>query len=154
MLPCNTAEYHQFDFWVGSWEVQSPQGQVLGHNDITHEDEGCILQEHWASKRVEKGTSFNYYDSRDKQWHQIYFDNSGNMGSYPPMAGGIKDGRMVFLTAATQTPLYRWTFYPLDEIGKKVRQWAESSNDGGKTWTTIWDSVYVRQGPLPPPPIH
>jgi hypothetical protein len=70
------------------------------------------------------------------------------------MAGGIKDGRMVFLTAATQTPLYRWTFYPLDEIGKKVRQWAESSNDGGKTWTTIWDSVYVRQGPLPPPPIH
>jgi tetratricopeptide (TPR) repeat protein len=145
MKACNTAEYHQFDFWVGSWEVQNPQGQVLGHNNVTSEDDGCVLQEHWASQRLEKGTSFNFFDNRDNKWHQIYFDNSGNMGAYPPMAGGLKDGRMVFLTDATQSPLYRWTFYPLNETKTKVRQWAESSNDGGKTWTTIWDSVYVKQ---------
>jgi tetratricopeptide (TPR) repeat protein len=145
MKPCNTAEYHQFDFWVGSWEVQSPQGQVLGHNDITRENDGCILQEHWASRRVERGTSFNFYDNRDKKWHQIYFDNSGNMGAYPPMAGGMKDERMVFLTDTNQSPLSRWTFYPLDATGKKVRQWAETSSDGGKTWITTWDSVYVKQ---------
>ena len=145
MKPCNTPEYKQFDFWVGSWDVQSPQGQSLGRDDITRENDGCILQERWESRRVEKGTSFNFYDSRDKMWHQIYFDNSGNMGAYPPMAGGVKDGRMVFLTDATQSPLYRWTFYPLDAPGTKVRQWAESSNDGGKSWTTIWDAVFVKQ---------
>jgi hypothetical protein len=145
MKPCNTAEYHQFDFWIGSWDVQNPQGQVLGRDDITRENDGCILQEHWASLRVEKGTSFNYFDGRDKMWHQIYFDNSGNMGAYPPMAGGVKDGRMVFLTDVKESPQYRWTFYPLDGTGTKVRQWAESSNDGGKTWTTIWDAVFVKR---------
>ena len=51
MKPCNTPEYHQFDFWLGSWEVQSPQGQVLGHNDVTSMNDGCILQEHWTSLR-------------------------------------------------------------------------------------------------------
>jgi hypothetical protein len=146
MKPCNTPEYHQFDFWIGSWEVRAPQGgTVLGHNDITRENDGCVLQEHWSSLRVEKGTSFNYYDGRDSKWHQIYFDNSGNMAAYPPMAGGLKDGRMVFLTDASQSPLARWTFYPLDTGSTKVRQWAEQSTDGGKTWTTTWDSVYVKK---------
>jgi tetratricopeptide (TPR) repeat protein len=146
MTPCNSPEYHQFDFWLGNWDVHAPNdGPVLGHSSITSVNDGCIVQEQWTSLRIEKGTSFNYYDNRDKKWHQIYFDNSGNMGNYPPMSGNLIDGRLVFMTDASQSPLARWTFYPLDAGGKKVRQWAEQSTDGGKTWTTTWDSVYVKQ---------
>jgi tetratricopeptide (TPR) repeat protein len=146
MKSCNSPEYHQFDFWLGSWEVHNPQGLRVGHNDVMRTINECIIQENWASGRgVERGTSFNFYDNRDKKWHQIYFDNSGNMGNYPAMSGGLKDGRMVMTTDPAQSLLARWTFYPLDATGTKVRQWAEQSTDGGKTWTTTWDSVYVKQ---------
>jgi hypothetical protein len=60
---------------------------------------------------------------------------------------------MVMMTADDQSPLSRWSFYVISEgsptvkagPGTKVRQWAEQSTDGGKTWTTTWDSVYVKQ---------
>jgi tetratricopeptide (TPR) repeat protein len=142
--PCNSFEYHQFDFWVGSWEVQNPQGQTLGHNDVNRIVGGCIVQENWASLRVsESGTSFNFYDYRDKKWHQDYYDNSGNMGNFPPLAGELRDGKMVLLSAPGVRPLSRWTWYEI--APGKVRQMAEQSSDSGKTWLTTWDSIYVRK---------
>src|SRR5258706_636282 len=144
MKPCNSPEFHQFDFWIGSWEVQNPQGQAVGHNDVNRIVGGCILQENWASGRVsESGTSFNFYDYRDKKWHQDYYDNSGNMGNYPPLAGELRDGKMVLLSAPGVRPLSRWTWYELAQ--GKVRQTAEQATDGGKTWSTTWDSVYVKK---------
>jgi tetratricopeptide (TPR) repeat protein len=144
MKPCNSPEFHQFDFWVGSWEVQNPQGQTVGHNDVNRIVGGCILQENWVSGRgSESGSSFNFYDYRDKKWHQDYYDNSGNMGNYPPLAGELRDGKMVLLSAPDVQPLSRWTWYELSP--GKVRQMAEQSTDGGKSWSTTWDSVYVKK---------
>ena len=144
MKPCNSQEFHQFDFWIGSWEVQNPQGQVVGHNDVNRIVGGCILQENWTSGRgSESGTSFNFYDYRDNKWHQDYYDNSGNMGNYPPLAGEWRDGKMVLLSASGVQPLSRWTWYEMSP--GKVRQMAEQSRDGGKSWSTTWDSVYVKK---------
>ena len=144
MKPCNSPEFHQFDFWVGSWEVQNPQGQTVGHNDVNRIVGGCILQENWVSgPGSESGSSFNFYDYRDKKWHQDYYDNSGNMGNYPPLAGELRDGKMVLLSAPDVQPLSRWTWYELSP--GKVRQMAEQSTDGGKSWSTTWDSVYVKK---------
>jgi tetratricopeptide (TPR) repeat protein len=144
MKPCNSPEFHQFDFWIGSWEVQNPQGQVVGHNDVNRVVGGCVLQENWTSSRgFESGTSFNFYDYRDNKWHQDYYDNSGNMGNYPPLAGELRDGRMVLLSASGIQPLSRWTWYEISP--GKVRQMAEQSTDGGKSWSTTWDSVYVKK---------
>src|SRR5207248_4997217 len=47
MKPCATPEYRQSDFWVGNWEVRSPEGEVVGTNDVTLEQEGCLVVEHW-----------------------------------------------------------------------------------------------------------
>jgi tetratricopeptide (TPR) repeat protein len=144
MKPCNSPEFHQFDFWIGSWEVQNPQGQVVGHNDVNRMVGGCILQENWTSSRgFESGTSFNFYDYRDNKWHQDYYDNSGNMGNYPPLAGELRDGKMVLLSASGIQPLSRWTWYEISP--GKVRQMAEQSTDGGKSWSITWDSVYVKK---------
>ncbi|HEY4221952.1 MAG TPA: hypothetical protein VGO62_11425 [Myxococcota bacterium] len=144
---CTAPEYRQFDFWLGSWEVHNPKGDLVGHNDVVAVQDGCLVTESWKSGRGhESGQSINYFDSRDKRWHQLYFDNSGNMGNYPPIAGVFENGRMVLLSAPDQKPLTRWTWYVLEP--GKVRQWAEASKDGGKTWATTWDSVYVKtKGP-------
>src|SRR5690349_25148162 len=87
-VPCRTPEYRQFDFWVGEWNVQSPTGQPLGWNNVTLEQDGCLIVEHWKSSRgTETGSSFNYYDTRDSKWHQLYIANNGNAGAFPAMAG-------------------------------------------------------------------
>lgn len=140
MVACRSAEYRQFDFWVGDWDVHAPNGPTVGHNRVTLEQDGCLLVEHWtAAAGVQTGTSFNYYDVRDKKWHQLYLDNSGNAGAFPAMAGNLVDGKMVLLTDERQTPVSRWTWYVLEP--GKVRQMAEQSSDGQKTWKIVWDSV-------------
>jgi len=151
MKPCLAPEFRQFDFWLGDWKVSDPTGTYAGDNLVTSEQDGCLLVEHWkSSSGAETGTSFNYFDVRDKKWHQLYIDNSGNAGAFPAMAGELKDGKMTLLTAATDAPLSRWTWYSLDS--NRVRQMAEQSTDGGKTWSITWDSVYVKKNAGPSTP--
>jgi tetratricopeptide (TPR) repeat protein len=142
LRPCQAAEFHSFDFWIGDWAVQNPAGQRVGENQVTREQEGCLLVEHWESSRgVETGTSFNYYDINDKKWHQLYISNSGNAGAFPPMAGNLIENKMVLITDEKVSPVFRWTWYVISP--GKVRQMAEQFNDGQQTWQTVWDSVYV-----------
>ena len=146
VAPCRASEYRQFDFWVGDWDVHSPGGPSVGHNLVTLEQDGCLIVEHWTSLTGgNTGTSFNYFDVRDKKWHQLYIDNSGNAGNFPAMAGNFVDGKMTLITDETQTAVFRWTWYQLGS--GKVRQMAEQSNDGQKTWKIIWDSQYEKVRP-------
>ena len=148
--PCTSAEYRQFDFWAGDWDVQTPNGHPAGHNLVTLEQDGCLLIEHWKSSAGgQTGTSFNYYDVRDKKWHQLYLDNSGNAGAFPAMAGTLVGDKMVLRTDPGVSPVSRWTWYVL--APGKVRQMAEQSTDGQKTWSVTWDSVYVRRSQPAPP---
>jgi hypothetical protein len=143
-VPCQSSEFHQFDFWIGDWEVQDPQGNVVGRNLVTREQDGCLLIEHWiASAGGQTGTSFNYYDVQDRLWHQLYIDNSGNAEAFPAMAGTLTNAKMVLLTDPSKTSISRWTWYTL--APNKVRQMAEQSTDNQKTWTITWDSVYVKK---------
>ncbi|MEM7353323.1 MAG: tetratricopeptide repeat protein [Acidobacteriota bacterium] len=148
LTPCNTPEYRQFDFWLGDWAVESPtNGTALGRNHVTSHLGGCALLESWTSAGPQQGMSLNYYDSRDRSWNQIYIDDSGNVGNWPPLKGGLVDGEMVLESPADATPRTRWTWSDLGH--GKVRQRAESSTDGGKTWNTGWDSIYVLQEAQP-----
>jgi hypothetical protein len=141
--PCTASEYRQFDFWIGDWDVQAPNGQPAGHNLVTLEQDGCLLIEHWKSSAGgQTGTSFNYYDVRDKKWHQLYLDNSGNAGAFPAMAGNLSGDKMVLFTDPAINPVSRWTWYVV--APGKVRQMAEQSTDGQKTWSITWDSIYVK----------
>jgi len=51
--PCSGAEYRQFDFWIGDWEVQLPDGKPAGTNRISRILDGCVIQVHqlWESSR-------------------------------------------------------------------------------------------------------
>src|SRR3978361_1610424 len=60
--PCVAPEFHQFDFWIGSWEVKNPQGGIEGYNKIDSIQDGCAIQEHWDNNG-ETGTSLNTYDA-------------------------------------------------------------------------------------------
>ena len=142
---CDTPEHRQFDFWIGSWTVTTPQGDLAGTNRIERTLKGCVLVENWTGSKGGSGNSFNLWTASDGKWHQVWVDDSGTMLS---LTGGLEGNRMV-LTGTHTTPghpavttVERITWTPLD--GGSVRQVWESSPDGGATWTSQFDGLYTR----------
>ena len=41
--PCTAAENRQFDFWIGDWDVTTPNGKAAGTNRINPILGGCVL---------------------------------------------------------------------------------------------------------------
>jgi tetratricopeptide (TPR) repeat protein len=152
LRPCGGAEYRQFDFWLGEWDVFNPNGQKIGRNEITSTNDRCVVFENWRDVRGSTGNSFNFYEPGTKRWHQFWVSSNGNGsplsaapdGTPMPMSGGLVNGAMVLQSPAGVKPLNRWTWSKVE--GGKVRQHAEQSDDGGATWRTVFDGTYVKAG--------
>jgi hypothetical protein len=44
--PCETPQNHQFDFWVGDWQVfDATNNQLVGFDRVEKHSRGCIVQE-------------------------------------------------------------------------------------------------------------
>jgi hypothetical protein len=142
-VPCRARpEFRQFDFWIGEWLPKNAQGVTVGTSSIQLILSSCIIFENWETP-VSAGKSFNLYDVRDGKWHQTWVDNRGLMTHY---VGGLVDGKMVLDSESTQNgqkTIARMTFSKLPN--GDVRQHGENSPDGGKTWTTSFDFIYVRK---------
>jgi hypothetical protein len=139
---CNAPEYRQFDFWVGEWDVTTPDGKPAGRNVITRALNGCVVHEHWSGVGGMKGESFNIWHRDDKKWHQIWVNDRGNLLR---LDGGFQNGTMQMTGAsgpAGQPVTNRITWSP--SADGTVRQLWEVSPDGGKTWKTAFDGRYRR----------
>jgi len=144
--PCSSAEYRQFDFWVGDWQVTTPDGKAVGANTIERTLDGCVLRESWRGTSGSRGNSYNIYDASRKQWHQTWVDNQGQLLQ---LDGGLRGGRMV-LSGATVDSTGKRTQQRItwERVGKdQVRQLWESSSDGGRTWAVAFDGLYHRTRP-------
>ena len=49
---CGAAEFHQFDFWIGTWDVTRPDGARAGENRVEPILGGCVLRESWTGARA------------------------------------------------------------------------------------------------------
>ena len=137
------AEYKQFDFWVGEWDV-SVSGQPAGTNSVQRVEDGCIIFENWTGAGGGSGKSFNFHDSSMRKWRQVWVSSNGGVLDF---FGEYADGQMRY-TGETQGPtgtkvMQRLTFFNLSP--DRVRQFWEQSTDGGKTWNTVFDGLYVRK---------
>ena len=41
--PCDDPAYRAFDFWLGEWQVHTPDGKLAGANRIEREYDGCVV---------------------------------------------------------------------------------------------------------------
>lgn len=144
--PCDSAEYRQFDFWLGQWDVYLPSGKPAGASVIQSFADGCALLENWSGTGGFTGKSINIYDITDKQWHQSWVDNSGSRLN---LDGKFTDGKMV-LAADAPNPnkagaILRQQITWTRNADGSVRQLWETSEDAGKTWVTAFDGKYVRR---------
>lgn len=141
---CAAAEMHQFDFWIGSWQVRNEKDHSMGTNVISPIVGGCALHEQWTAEG-EVGESFSIYDPTTGHWHQTWVDNKAHLWM---IDGGMVGNSMVMTrTSAAKTNaravvLHRWMWTPSDK--DHVRQLYDVSSDGGKTWKTAFDGRYVR----------
>jgi tetratricopeptide (TPR) repeat protein len=145
--PCKDAQanpqYRQLDFWVGEWDVYSGK-QKVGESSVQLILKDCVVFENWSDLQGGTGKSFNKYNNLTKQWEQFWVADSGTTNYFK---GSLVDGVMSY-TVELPTPsggkfTRHLTFTPLPE--GKVRQLSERSSDGGKTWSTEYDFVYVKK---------
>jgi hypothetical protein len=137
---------HQFDFWLGEWDVRGNDAaaDAQGSNTIVRVD-GCALLEAWVGAKGTTGHSLNVFDATDGKWHQFWVDSSG---SVLRLAGGLVGDEMVMTgvapsaSGAAQQQRITWT----PRADGSVRQHWETSDDG-RSWTTAFDGIYRHRSP-------
>jgi len=136
-------EYRQLDFWVGEWNVFSGATKV-GESSVQLILKDCVVFENWRGLQGSSGKSFNKYNNVSRQWEQFWVSDSGITNYFK---GGIVNDSMRYMLEMPApgggTLIRHLTFTPLPE--GKVRQLSEGSTDGGKTWNTEYDFVYVKK---------
>ena len=148
--PCGDAEYRQFDFWIGDWRVEGPDGKLAGSNRIEQIAGGCGLQETWtAASGGGSGRSLNGYAIDDGKWHQVWI---GSGGLQMHLIGGLRGGSMVLegrtIDRSRRVILQRITWTPHDD--GRVRQIWEQSIDDGKSWKVGFVGMYSKSPSQPP----
>lgn len=162
---CNNDEAHQFDFWIGEWDINQTIIQKDGswietkaHTSVSPILNGCALEEHWSgdvkffwmgmdSVKPMKGFSIRYFDVNAKKWDIYWMDNFGlNFGN--ASKGIFKDGKGEFFSerkTENGKQISRITFSNIKE--NSVHWDLAISNDDGKNWATIWNMEMKRSSP-------
>lgn len=138
---CAQADYHQFDFWLGEWNV-TEHGQPAGHSRIEAILKHCAIAEHWSGAQGGDGKSYNAFDPSTGQWQQFWVSERGTTLL---LRGGLRGKAMVLegehvVGGAARRERITWT--PNDD--GSVRQRWDQSGDDGKTWSTVFDGLYRR----------
>ena len=146
--PCtDAAEFTQFDFWVGDWEVRTADGRLVGTNRITKRADDCVLVEEWTSSGGGSGVSVNDSDPVAGEWVQVW---NGSGGTQITIRGGLDDEGSMDLRGTLhyvgrgQTVRFRGLWTPLPD--GRVRQYFEQSADDGETWQPWFEGFYSRTG--------
>jgi hypothetical protein len=140
--PCGDPAFHQFDFWVGRWDVYGPRGRLVAHS-LIESVYGCGIRENWMPLNGQNGGSLSIYLPADRSWEQYWIDSSGTRVVF---RGGWNGNAMVITgtwpaSPAVRTgPLTRMT-YTRNADGS-VRQFGEQSSDEGHSWSPAFDFTY------------
>jgi hypothetical protein len=139
------AESSQFDFWIGSWNVEETgaPGRTVASSREEKIAGNCALLENYDEPDGYSGKSVNFWDAVLKKWRQTWTDSAGNVSEFE---GSLRDGAIRFEgeshTASGKRVYRRLTFTPLPD--GSVRQASEASPDG-RTWKVNYDYRYVRR---------
>jgi len=139
---CTDAEYRQLDFWLGDWDVYevTDSTQIVARNRVTRILNGCVLRELYEQKNGMVGESYSLWDAARGVWHQSWVTNRGTL----LLLDGQLNGDRLVLTGPDKVPdgrpaLIRGIWWA---EGRDVREKADRSTDGGKTWTPLFDIVF------------
>jgi hypothetical protein len=143
---CSGAEYHQFDFFIGDWDAYDAAAptKVTARDQVTPMVGGCAVREVYEQNDGMVGESFSVYDRGRHLWHQSWVTNRGQVLL---LDGRFENGRLTLTATDYQSAggpsLLRGIWYTQ---GDGVRETAERSTDGGKTWKPEFDILFRPHG--------
>lgn len=143
--PCQGEAYHEFDFWIGEWNVYDGNGTLVGRNSIQPEEGGCVLVERWRNTGGGTGQSYNFFDPGVKMWRQLWISR----GSVIDYAGGLTEagamlleGEIRYHADGSVAPFTgEWT---LNEDGSVTQHFRQQDPETGE-WADWFVGRYVRQ---------
>lgn len=144
IFPCEgIPAARNFDFWIGTWEVRTADGTLVGHNTISKTDGGCAVLERWSGAGGSTGTSINYYQPSRDQWRQLWV---GSNGTIIDISGVEQDGEMhlegtIEYAAEERIEAFRGTWSVLPD--GRVRQHFQEFNLVAQTWQDWFDGYYT-----------
>ena len=143
---CAGPEFHQFDFWKGDWDAydMADTTKIVGRGQVTPMLGGCVLREVYRQNDGLEGESYNLWDAKRGLWHQSWVTNRADLLL---LDGMFEDGRMTLIARESKpdgtSSLLRGVWWA---EGRSVRERADRSMDGGKTWTPVFDMVFRAHG--------
>lgn len=142
--PCSGEPYERLDFWLGSWEVNDPEGRRQGANLIEKTLDGCVVRERWTGASGGRGESLFYFHRAESRWKQVWVTGTGFVKEKAEVAGYTGPGLRFqgeVLYPGRGTLLDRTTLTPRED--GTVRQVIEVSEDEGATWRATFDGIYT-----------
>lgn len=163
---CDSAPYHQFDFWLGSWTVDQEILQQDGTwvhfpavDRVERAADGCAVIEHWrgivqffwdgmTAPDSMHGFSVRSFDPAHGAWSILWL-SSRHDALTQPFTGTFAPGRGTFTKRVPQadgrTSISRIVFAP---VNPDTVEWSiATSSDGGTTWRTVWRMHFRRATP-------
>jgi hypothetical protein len=136
--------YHEFDFWIGKWDVYKYGTETLAGKSHIESiiDSVDILENYTNANGKYSGKSLNKYNPAKQRWEQYWIDNSGLTLH---LAGGLQDGKMVLSDESTREPKQDINKIVWEKLKNgDVRQTWNLSSDEGKTWKILFDGEYKK----------
>ena len=142
--PCSSERFRAFDFWVGEWDVFTPDGQKAGENVITIEENGCLLLERWTSAQGGTGQSYNYVDLATGKWRQVWvsagavIDYEGGLDEDGAMA---LEGEIAYPNGTTAPFTGVWTLQDDGSVRQHFRQYNAETDE----WADWFIGIYRKK---------
>jgi hypothetical protein len=144
--PCTAPEHRQFDFFAGDWDtydVAAP-AKLVARNKVDLILGGCVVHEVYRQTDGLVGESFSIYDASRGGWHQSWVTNHGALLL---LDGGLEGDRMALTATEKGSDGTTWLLRGVwRREGTAVRETAERSADGGKSWTPVFDILFRPHG--------
>jgi hypothetical protein len=160
---CSNPEYHQFDFWIGQWDIKQKILKADGtwfeadaRTNVSPILDGCALIEEWQGdvlffwegmEKPEplKGFSVRAFDQKTNHWTISWMD-TGHL-RFTEFEGTFHDGRGEFFRKGPnengKKTITRVTFS--DITSASVHWDLAVSTDDGQSWKTLWIMQMTRR---------
>jgi hypothetical protein len=147
--PCDDAAHHQFDFWLGEWQVfDATTSKLVAFDRIESQLNGCAIVQHltWLTDQFRRpdlgyrlsGMSVNV--EHDGRWTTLWVDNTYGGGLI--VEGSMqKDGSIVLTTPTPRAGKYTRGIWRHNADGT-VRNVGYMSDDGKTNWRQYFDFLY------------
>jgi hypothetical protein len=143
---CAAPIYAGQDFTVGEWDVFTG-GKKTAEVTMEKSLDGCAIAERWTVPAGEKGNGLGLfvYSALLKGWSYLWASDTGSTTAFTGTL--IRPGEIRYVTekplGGGKVRLRHWTLSAQPD--GKVRELSVGTEDGGKTWTTEYDLMWVRR---------